>query len=39
VEEFADGGYAVLINEDLYDEQLGLRVDRPGFQEPESLIS
>jgi len=38
VEELPDG-YAVLINRDIYDEQLGLRVDRAGYQDPESLIS
>ena len=38
VAELADGGYAVLINEDLYDKQLGLRVDRLGYHEPESLM-
>ena len=31
-------GYAVLINRDAYDDQLGLRIDRPGYHEPESLI-
>lgn len=39
VEELHNGGFAVLINEDLYDEQLGLRVDRLGFHEPDSLIA
>lgn len=38
VEELTYGGYAVLINEGLYDDQLGLRVDRPGFHEPASLM-
>lgn len=33
------GGYAVLINPDGYDKQLGLRVDRVGFYEPETLIA
>jgi CRISPR-associated endonuclease/helicase Cas3 len=37
VEELPDG-YAVLINRDIYDEQLGLRVDRLGYQDPESLM-
>ncbi len=31
--------YPVLLNESLYDEHLGLRVDRRGFHEPESLIA
>lgn len=38
VEELPNGGFAVLINEDLYDEQLGLMVDRPGFHQPENMI-
>jgi len=38
IEELAAGGYAVLINKDLYDDQLGLRFDRHGFHEPESLV-
>ena len=33
-----DGGYAVLTNPDAYDQMLGLRVDRPGFMEPGTLI-
>ncbi len=37
VEELADG-YAVLINSDIYDSQLGLRIDRLGFHEPQSLM-
>lgn len=32
------GGYAVLINPDGYDQQLGLRIDRIGYHEPETLI-
>ena len=32
------GGYAVLVNRDIYDEQRGLRVDMLGYHEPESLI-
>ncbi|MBX3436375.1 MAG: CRISPR-associated helicase Cas3' [Planctomycetaceae bacterium] len=38
VEILTDGGYAVLTNLDAYDEQLGLRIDRPGFREAESNI-
>ncbi len=37
VEELA-GGFAVLINGDVYDDQLGLRIDRLGHHEPESLM-
>ncbi len=32
------GEYAVLINPDSYDKHLGLRVDRIGYHEPETLI-
>jgi CRISPR-associated endonuclease/helicase Cas3 len=32
------GEYAVLINPDIYDKHLGLRVDRIGYHEPETLI-
>ena len=31
--------YPVLLNESLYDEHLGFRIDRRGFHEPESLIA
>ena len=36
--EEIQGGNAVLTNRDAYDHQLGLRIDRPGYHEPESLI-
>ncbi|MAT69398.1 MAG: CRISPR-associated helicase/endonuclease Cas3 [Planctomycetaceae bacterium] len=31
-------GYAVLDNSEVYDKQLGLRVDRPGHREADSMI-
>ncbi|MCA9248065.1 MAG: CRISPR-associated endonuclease Cas3'' [Planctomycetales bacterium] len=31
-------GYAILVNADAYDDRLGLRTDRIGFHEPESLV-
>jgi CRISPR-associated endonuclease/helicase Cas3 len=36
--EIIDKGFAILVNGDSYDRKLGVRVDRPGFREPESLI-
>lgn len=36
--ELTDQGYAMLTNDSLYDKQLGLMIDRPGFREPESLV-
>jgi CRISPR-associated endonuclease/helicase Cas3 len=32
------GGYAVLTNSDMYDENLGLCIDRAGYHEPEGLF-
>ncbi len=34
-----DGGYAVLTNPDAYDQKLGLRVDRSGFMESDTLVT
>lgn len=36
--ELLDSGYYVLSNSDLYDQQLGLRLDRPGYRKPEAMI-
>jgi len=36
--ELTEQGYAILTNESLYDRQLGLLIDRPGFRDPESLV-
>ena len=36
--EVLDSGYAILINETCYDPNLGLRPDKSGFHEPDSLI-
>ncbi|MEQ8837684.1 MAG: hypothetical protein RID07_12830, partial [Lacipirellulaceae bacterium] len=36
--ELTDHGYAILTNDSLYDHQLGLMLDRPGWREPESLV-
>ncbi|MEZ6052434.1 MAG: hypothetical protein R3C02_13750, partial [Planctomycetaceae bacterium] len=39
VQVSTEHGYALLTNPDAYDEQLGLRIDRPGFMEAETLIA
>ncbi len=39
IDVLSDGGYAVLTNPDAYDNSLGLRVDRPGFMEANSLVT
>lgn len=36
--EVLDSGYAILINETCYDRNLGLRPDKSGYHEPDSLI-
>ncbi len=36
--EIIEGDFAILANGTAYDAQLGLRTDRPGFYEPESLV-
>jgi hypothetical protein len=36
--EVLDSGYAVLINETCYDQNLGLRTDKSGYHEPDTLI-
>ena len=38
VEELEEGTYAVLLNDNIYDQQLGLRVERLGLHEPNFLI-
>jgi hypothetical protein len=30
--------YPVLLNASSYDERLGVRIDRPGYMEPSTLI-
>lgn len=37
--ELLNSGYHVLCNADLYDDHLGLRVDRPGYHEPETMVT
>ncbi len=36
--EVLDSGYAILINETCYDKHLGLRPDKIGYHEPDSLM-
>jgi len=36
--ELLDSGYAILINDSCYDDQLGFRADRAGCHEPDALI-
>lgn len=37
--EILESGYGVLTNNSLYSNQLGLRIDRPGFREAEAMIA
>ncbi len=36
--EIIDKGFAVLVNDNAYDRKVGVRLDRPGYREPDSLI-
>ena len=36
--EVIEGEFAILINRDTYDPKLGVRPDRPGYWEPETLV-
>ncbi|HEX6984948.1 MAG TPA: CRISPR-associated protein, partial [Planctomycetaceae bacterium] len=38
LESHHEGAFTVLLNEDLYDDRLGLRLDRAGQHDPESLV-
>ncbi|QDU57013.1 DEAD/DEAH box helicase [Aeoliella mucimassa] len=37
--ELLESGYSILTNESLYSSRLGLRVDRPGYRDPEATIA
>jgi CRISPR-associated endonuclease/helicase Cas3 len=37
--EIIESEFAILVNGTSYDPQLGLRTDRPGYYEPETLIT